>query len=107
MRTIDNSMPFHRRASNKLTSWILSLLCGQRIHDSQCGFRRYSVKAVLNTKCDENGFQFESEILIKLLKQNVTFGYIDIPTMYGDEVSSIRNVSDTFKFIKLILGNLW
>jgi len=107
MRVIDNSMPIHRRASNRLTSWIISLLCSQPIHDSQCGYRRYTVKAVLDAKCVENGFQFESEILIKLLKQNVTFGHIIIPTVYGDELSSIHNVSDTFKFIKLILRNLW
>ena len=106
-RIIDNTMPIHRRVSNQLTSWIISVLCGKDIHDSQCGYRRYSVKAVLAIKCAENGFQFESEILIKLLKQNATFGHIVIPTAYGDEVSSIHNMSDTFKFIKLILGNLW
>ena len=72
-----------------------------------CGFRRYSVTSVLNIKCVENGFQFESEILIKLLKGNATIGHITIPAMYGDEVSSIHNITDTYKFIKLILGNLW
>ena len=106
-RVVDKSMPIHRRLSNKLSSWIISMLCGQTVSDSQCGYRRYSVDAVINTECIENGFQFESEILIKLLKKNKQLGSIQIPTVYGNEVSSIHNVRDTFKFIKLIIGNLW
>jgi len=107
MRLANNSMPIHRRISNKITSWIISLLSGQVIHDSQCGYRRYSVKAVLRTNCSDNGFQFESQLLIQLLQLNATIGHIKIPTIYGDEVSSIHNIADTFKFIKLIVSTLW
>ena len=107
-RTIDTSMPVHRQLSNKLTSWIISKLCGQMIYDSQCGYRRYSVKDVLATQCIENGFQFESEVLIKIAKNEYSnIGHVKIPTIYGDEKSSIKNIQDTFKFITLILKNIW
>lgn len=106
-RIIDKQMPVHRQLSNKLTSWIISIVCGQAINDSQCGYRRYSVQSVINSKCSENGFQFESQVLIKLSRMGVNIGHVIIPTIYGDETSSIRNVQDTFKFIKLILGSLW
>jgi|TARA_B110000467_G_scaffold59394_1_gene54290 glycosyltransferase involved in cell wall biosynthesis len=106
-RMIDKKMPIHRRLSNELTSSILSMLCGKKIYDSQCGYRRYSIQSVLNLECKENGFQFESEILIKLSRQSANIGHVIIPTIYGDELSSIQNVTDTVKFIKLILGNLW
>ncbi|MBC8311227.1 MAG: glycosyltransferase family 2 protein [Candidatus Marinimicrobia bacterium] len=106
-RIIDSSMPLHRRISNKLTSKIISILCGQTVYDSQCGYRRYSVEAVLDTKCAENGFQFESEILIRLSRKGARIGHVPIPTIYGDESSSIHNIQDTFKFIRLILGSIW
>jgi glycosyltransferase involved in cell wall biosynthesis len=107
-RSIDSSMPLHRQISNKLTSRILSALCGQKIYDSQCGYRRYSVKAVLGAQCIENGFQFESEVLIKLAKMgNGSIGHLKIPTIYGNEKSSIRNIKDTLKFIILIIRNIW
>ena len=106
-RSIDRSMPFHRQLSNKLTSWILSRLCGQQVYDSQCGYRRYSIQSVLDVQCRENGFQYESEVLIKLARRGANIGHIIIPTIYGNETSSIRNIQDTFKFIKLILGNIW
>ncbi|MBT5077299.1 MAG: glycosyltransferase family 2 protein [Candidatus Marinimicrobia bacterium] len=106
-RIIDKQMPLHRQCSNKLTSWIISKLCGQPIYDSQCGYRRYFVQSVLNLHCSEDGFQFESEVLIKLSQKGVEIGHVIIPTIYGEESSSIRNIQDTFKFIKLILGSLW
>ena len=106
-RIMDKTMPLHRQISNKLTSWILSKLCGQKIFDSQCGYRRYSVKSVLGVKFLEGGFQFESEVLIKLAKKGESIGHVPIPTIYGNEKSSIRNVQDTFKFIMLILRSVW
>ena len=106
-RIIDKQMPLHRQLSNKLTSWILSILCGQQVYDSQCGYRRYSIQSIIDLHCRENGFQFESEVLIKLSRRGASIGHVIIPTIYGNETSSIRNVQDTFKFIKLILGSLW
>jgi len=106
-RVIDRAMPYHRQLSNKLTSLILSILCGQQVYDSQCGYRRYKIQSVLDAQCRENGFQFESEVLIKLTRSGASIGQVIIPTIYGNETSSIRNIQDTFKFIKLILGNMW
>ena len=87
--------------------WILSILCGQQVYDSQCGYRRYLIQSVLDVQSRENGFQYESEVLIKLARRGANIGHIIIPTIYGNEISSIRNIQDTFKFIKLILGNIW
>ena len=54
----------------------------------------------------EHGFQFESEVLIKILSNNGTIDHIEIPTIYTQENSSINNILDTFKFIRLILRYL-
>ena len=105
-RNFTEDMPIHRRISNKLTSYIISLLCGTRVLDSQCGYRRYKLKDVCSESFQEKGFQFESEVLIKLLRNNCTHANLEIPTIYNRENSSINNFSDTFKFIRLILRNI-
>ena len=51
----------------------------------------------------EDGFQFESEVLIKLLCNNCTLHHIEIPTIYAQEKSSMNNIWDTIKFIRLIM----
>ena len=105
-RNFTEDMPIHRRISNKLTSYIISLLCGKTVLDSQCGYRRYKLKDVCSESFHEKGFQFESEVLIKLLRNNCAHANLEIPTLYSRENSSINNFSDTFKFIRLILRKI-
>jgi len=105
-RNFTEDMPIHRRISNKLTSYIISLLCGKTVLDSQCGYRRYKLKDVCSESFHEKGFQFESEVLIKLLRNNCTHANLEIPTIYSRENSSINNFIDSFKFIRLILRKI-
>ena len=106
-RKRDKSMPIHRRFSNSVTSFIISKLTNKDILDSQCGFRRYNLDLVNSFYYKENGFQFESEVLIKCLNDNTSMTQIKIETIYDkNNKSYINHVSDTLKFIKLILKSL-
>ena len=106
IRKFEKDMPYHRRISNKLTSLIISFLSSETIKDSQCGYRRYKLNDICSEIFIESGFQFESEILIKLLRKKCSYHQIDIPTIYGNEKSSINNIIDTLKFIRLILRSI-
>ncbi|MBO8131730.1 MAG: glycosyltransferase family 2 protein [Candidatus Marinimicrobia bacterium] len=103
-------MPFHRILSNTITSLLISLRTGKRIHDSQCGFRLYKLENFKIGYYKENGFQFESEYLIRtLLKPDINFREIKIPTIYSrGSKSSINNLLDTIKFTMLFFRSyLW
>ena len=104
-RSFFKTMPLHRILSNLLTSFIISLLSRKKILDSQCGFRRYSLK-LFNKKYDEKGYQFESEILLRGLNANSLIKKINIPTIYNDNKSNMNIFSDTLKFIKMIIRNI-
>lgn len=98
------AMPMHRQLSNGTTSIIISLCAqGQRIHDSQCGYRAIRLSCLKHVNCSERGFQFESEILLRLAKNGARIKEIPIQTTYAQESSSIQPVRDTLRFIKLIL----
>ena len=105
-RDLKGSMPFHRRISNIITSKIVSFICHTKLFDSQCGYRRYNLQDVCRERYFEKGFQFETEILIKLLKNKMKIFHIDIPTIYAGESSSMRYIYDTLKFIRLIIRTL-
>jgi glycosyltransferase involved in cell wall biosynthesis len=105
-RKFSTEMPFLRRISNMLTSYIISFICSANVYDSQCGFRRYKIDDILKFNYIEKGFQFESEILLKILKNSYKIDHIDISTIYNQEKSFINNTKDTFKFISLIIRNL-
>ena len=86
----------------------MSLLTKKKILDSQSGYRRYKLDSDFFNYCIEDGFQFESEILIdRLRKENATLKHVSISTLYNDEKSSINNLLDTYKFIKLIIKKIF
>ena len=84
----------------------MSYICHKQILDSQCGYRRYILDNVCSETYFENGFQFESEVLIKLLRINCSLCHIEIPTIYAQEDSSMNNFWDTIRFIRLIIRSL-
>ena len=95
-------MPLQRRISNKITSFLLSIKTGQKILDSQCGFRAYRAEVVKNITTVEDGYEAETEILIKASRHGYKIGFINITTIYGDEESKMMPIKTTFGFIKLL-----
>ena len=98
-----NIMPFHRILSNYITSFLLSILTGQKIIDSQCGFRLIHRKILSNINLKEDGFQIESEMLFRLSQLGIKIKHVEIPTIYKGDISHINNWKDTIKFIKFYL----
>ena len=99
-------MPFPRIISNSTTSLILSIICHQKIEDSQCGYRLIHRAALKKLSLQENGFQLESEMIIKAAKQHIRIDFIDVPTIYNGHNSNINHLGDTIRFISLILSEL-
>ncbi len=98
-----NRMPLHRILSNGITSIIVSLCAGNiRIHDSQCGYRAFRLDCIDPGRFSEKGFQFESEMILRLGKCRCKIKEIPIETKYGNESSSINLIGDTFRFIRLV-----
>ena len=97
-------MPLHRRMSNKITSFLLSLKTGKKIIDSQCGFRAYRAEVIKNIKTVKHGYEAESEILIKASRKGYKIGFADISTIYGNEESKISPVKTTFNFVKVLFN---
>lgn len=98
------SMPYHRRISNYLTSFLLSKKLKVKIEDSQCGYRAYRTRIFSNIELFMNGFEAESEILVKAARNNFSIGFVDIPTIYADEKSKMRSFQAIKGFIKVLLS---
>jgi glycosyltransferase involved in cell wall biosynthesis len=98
------NMPLHRKMSNKITSFLLSLKTGEKIIDSQCGFRAYRAEVIKNIKTIKNGYEAESEILIIATRKGYKIGFTEISTIYGNEKSKISPVKTTFNFVKVLFN---
>ena len=97
-------MPIQRRLSNTLTSFFLTVKTGQNILDSQCGYRAYKAEVLRKVQTDFSGFEAESEILVKAAKKGFKIGFVDIPTIYGNEKSKMRPVQAIVGFLRVLFS---
>lgn len=100
-------MPLPRIISNSISSFILSLVCKQKIEDSQCGFRIIRNDLLRELHLQEDGFQLESEMIIEAAQKNISILFIGIPTIYNGHPSHINHWIDTWRFIRLIIKALF
>jgi glycosyltransferase involved in cell wall biosynthesis len=100
------SMPLHRILSNTMTSFLLSVITGQKVKDSQCGFRLIHRDVLKQISLNESGYQLETEMLLKASEGGILLTFVSVPTIYKSEKSHMRPLRDTFLFIKLIIRYL-
>jgi glycosyltransferase involved in cell wall biosynthesis len=94
-------MPFFRVLSNRMTSAMVSWRLGVKIPDSQSGYRLHSRRLLEQIKPHTNGYEMESELLLKAMRGGMTIHFIPIATIYSGETSHIRGTRDTWRFIKM------
>jgi glycosyltransferase involved in cell wall biosynthesis len=95
-------MPLLRRLVNRYMSHKISRVCGQRIPDTQCGFRMVHRQLIPDLLGGTGRFDYETEMLIVASRKGFRIESVPISTVYSDEVSSIHPVRDTLRFFKLI-----
>ncbi len=95
-------MPADRILSNRLSSLIVSSIVGQRIYDSQCGFRLIRKNVIEDIALDTNHFETETELLVKSIRHGFRIGFCPIPVVHTAYKSRIRRLPDTVRFCRLI-----
>lgn len=96
------TMPWVRRLTNRIMSWLLSREMGQWVPDTQCGYRLYKLSVVPGVPAESPRFAAESEILMDLSHRGIRIGSVPIATLYGTEKSKIHPVKDAFRFMKML-----
>jgi glycosyltransferase involved in cell wall biosynthesis len=95
-------MPALRLVTNAFMSWMISLICCQRVPDTQCGFRFVTTEVLKAIKLECCGFEIETEMLIKASKKGFKISSVSVETIYRDEKSKIQPFKDTVRFIRYI-----
>ncbi|MEA3305264.1 MAG: glycosyltransferase family 2 protein [Candidatus Omnitrophota bacterium] len=97
------NMPFSRKLTNNFMSFLVSLFCGQKVPDSQCGFRLIKRDLLEKITIKSSRFEIESDILIQAGRAGVKIVSIPIKTLYGKEASQINPFWDTLRFIVFLI----
>jgi glycosyltransferase involved in cell wall biosynthesis len=97
-----SAMPFIRRVVNRYMSRRISHLCGQRIPDTQCGFRMLHQQLIPELLGGGDRFDYDTEVLIIASRKRYRIEPVPITTVYSDQVSNIHPVRDALRFFKLM-----
>lgn len=96
-------MPFLRVATNRFMSWLISLVTGQRIPDTQCGFRLVKKELLEKFKLSTSKYETESEILIQAARLGFKIESVPVRTIYSGQKSRINPFVDTLRFLRFII----
>ncbi len=100
--TSAKEMPWVRCCTNFIMSGVLSRRMGQRVPDTQNGFRLYRTDVIPDLAGGASGFAAESEVLMELARRGVRIGSVPVRIIYDDERSKIHPWRDTIRFFRML-----
>ncbi len=95
-------MPYDRRFSNILTSFMMRARTGVNIEDSQCGFRLIGREVLDAVEIKSSGYEAETEFLIKASKCGFSIMSVPVKTIYGTEKSYMTRWHTTKQFTRIL-----
>lgn len=102
-RAISRDMPPLRRFANRFSSGWCSAIAGQRISDSQCGFRLYRREVLERTPVRASRYEVETEMAVRAARLGFRIGEVEIPTVYGDETSHLSITRDVPRIVGMMV----
>jgi len=98
-----SQMPWPRRWSNPFGSWLLSLILGTHIVDSQSGYRLLTRRLLEQLELGTSGFEMEVEMIVEALRLGARVGWVPIRTIYGgDKRSYFHPLKDSARFLQMV-----
>ena len=101
-RRLGSGMPIHRIVSNTITSALVSARTGTHIQDSQTGYRLIARSVLAALRVESDGYEAETEILIKAAKKDFRISGVPIATIYGGAPSHMTHWRTTKQFLHVL-----
>ena len=96
------NMPWLRKATNYVTSAVVSLLAGRHVPDSQNGYRLVRLAHFKKFPLTTHRYEIESEMIIRAGRAGGKIASVPVETIYGDERSFINPFVDTGRFLRMV-----
>jgi glycosyltransferase involved in cell wall biosynthesis len=92
------TMPWPRRMTNALSAAATRRLTGCDIPDPQSGYRALRRDVVSRIRATGDGYEFETDFLLRALRAGFRVRSIPIPTIYGPP-SHFRDIRDGYRVV--------
>ncbi len=87
-------MPRYKFAGNRILTTVENAVAGASLSEWHSGYRAYSVAALreLPFQRNDNGFNFDTQVIVQLIEAGKRIVEIPIPTYYGDEICRVNGM---------------
>ena len=92
-------MPASRRFANAFSSGWATGLAGQRVSDSQCGYRLHGRALLERTPLTPGRYEVETELVVRAARLGFRLAEVEIPTVYGEAKSQIHTLRDVPRIV--------
>jgi hypothetical protein len=86
------SMPAVLKFGNFALSALVKLFFGVAVKDSQCGLRAFTATAYPRLRWEARDYSVESEMLMRMARNNLRFAEIPIATVYTDRYKGTQPI---------------
>lgn len=87
-----NTTPRYRRIGQRILLYSTRILSGERLTDSESGFKALSREAISEIQLKENGFAVEAEIAASAKEKNLKIIQVPISNIYTEDGSTLNPV---------------
>lgn len=93
-KALKGGMPVYKWIGNQILTKIQNHLTNQAFSEWHTGYRAYRISTLQRIPLEklDNGFRFDTQIILELIRIQAKFKEIAIPTFYGDEVSHVNGL---------------
>jgi glycosyltransferase involved in cell wall biosynthesis len=87
-------MPRYKFVGNRILSRVQNAVVGTSLSEWHSGYRAYSVAALRDVPFHRNndGFNFDTQVIVQLLEAGKRIVEVPIPTYYGDEICHVNGL---------------
>jgi len=94
-------MPWQRRVTNRLSSWVLGVALGRPVTDAQCGFRAFTRAVADRVRPAAARYEYETEFLYLAAMHKCVIAWVPVPTSYAGARSHFRPLRDTARVVAM------
>jgi len=96
---LKGGMPLYKYIGNKILSGLQNKIMGKMLSEWHSGYRAYAVSVFkqIPFERNDNGFPFDTDIILQLIQAGARIREVPIPTYYGDEICRVNGMRYAFQ----------
>lgn len=98
-----SNIPRYRRIGQRVLSYLSRVLSGEKVADSECGFRALSPKAIAELRLRQDGFAIDAEMISVASERGLAVAEVPISASYTKDGSTLNPIRHGFGVLTNIL----